>query len=104
MDARSAILAHREMASMSAHEQLHFGWGRRLPIILQTEAAECGLASLAMVAGYFGARLGLSELRRQFGMSLRGATLREIVRIADQLGMAARPLRLEMNELSQIKT
>ncbi|MHB1615741.1 MAG: cysteine peptidase family C39 domain-containing protein, partial [Metallibacterium sp.] len=33
---------------------LHFGWGRRLPVILQSEAAECGLACLAMVASYHG--------------------------------------------------
>ena len=32
-------------------EGLHLGWGRRLPMALQTEAAECGLACLAMVAG-----------------------------------------------------
>ncbi|EMO4460583.1 cysteine peptidase family C39 domain-containing protein, partial [Pseudomonas aeruginosa] len=26
--------------------------GRRLPLVLQTEATECGLACLAMIAGY----------------------------------------------------
>ena len=32
--------------------RLHLGWRRRgrVPVILQTEAAECGLACLAMVA------------------------------------------------------
>jgi ATP-binding cassette, subfamily B, bacterial CvaB/MchF/RaxB len=92
------------MARMNAHEQLNFGWGRRLPVVLQTEAAECGLACLAMVAGYVGSRIDLGELRRRFGMSLKGATLKEIIRIADQLGMAARPLRLELSELSELKT
>ncbi len=28
--------------------------GRRLPLVLQTEATECGLACLAMIAGYHG--------------------------------------------------
>jgi len=89
---------------MNPHDHLNLGWGRRLPVVLQTEAAECGLVCLAMLAGYFGARLEMGELRRRFGMSLKGATLQEIVRIADQLGLAARPLRLELDELSELKT
>ncbi|TWA55992.1 colicin V processing peptidase [Azospirillum baldaniorum] len=89
---------------MNTHGHLDLGWGRRLPLVLQTEAAECGLACLAMLAGYFSSRIGLGEMRRRFGMSLKGATLKEIVRIADQLGMAARPLRLELDELGELKT
>jgi ATP-binding cassette subfamily B protein RaxB len=74
-----------------------------LPSILQTEASECGLASLAMISSYHGAHRGLSELRRQFAVSLKGATLKEIVGIADAIGLAARPLRLELDELGQLK-
>ena len=52
-----------------------FGWGRRLPMVLQTEAAECGLACLAMVAGYSRlSRRPRATLRRRFGLSLKGAT------------------------------
>jgi len=89
---------------MSVYERLNFEWGPRLPVVLQTEAAECGLACLAMLAGYHGADVGLGELRRRFGMSLKGATLKEIVRIADQIGMAARPLRLDLDEMGELKT
>ena len=41
---------------------LDFALTRRTPVILQTEAAECGLACLAMVAGYHGHRI---DRRRQ---------------------------------------
>ena len=34
------------------HTLLDFGGRSRLPSILQTEAAECGLACLAMIASY----------------------------------------------------
>ncbi|QGZ40382.1 ATP-binding cassette subfamily B protein RaxB [Pseudoduganella flava] len=78
--------------------------GMRLPLILQTEAAECGLACLAMVAGYHGAGTGLAQLRRRFGLSLRGATLKDLVSIATSLGMTARPLRLEAAELPMLAT
>ncbi len=46
--------------------------GRRLPLVLQTEATECGLACLAMIAGYHGHHTGLMELRRRFSVSLKG--------------------------------
>jgi ATP-binding cassette, subfamily B, bacterial CvaB/MchF/RaxB len=89
---------------MSLAARLHLGAGRRLPVMLQTEAAECGLVSLAMVAGWFGFRVGATELRRRFGLSLTGASLRELVRIADQIGLASRPVRLELDELSLLRT
>ena len=40
--------------------------GRSLPVILQTEATECGLACLGMVAGYHGRRTDLAQLRWHF--------------------------------------
>jgi ATP-binding cassette, subfamily B, bacterial CvaB/MchF/RaxB len=79
---------------MNAVERLNLGWGRRAPMILQTEASECGLASLAMVASYFGFESDLADLRRRYGVSLKGATLKDLVRIADRLGFATRALRL----------
>lgn len=84
-------------------ERLNIGLRRRLPTILQTEASECALASLAMIAHFHGQQIDLAELRRQFGLSLKGATLRDIVRIADHLGFAARPLRLELAELGKLR-
>ena len=78
--------------------------GMRLPLILQTEAAECGLACLAMVAAYHGRDTGLSQLRRRFGLSLRGASLKDLVAIGGPLGLASRPLRLEPDELRLLST
>jgi ATP-binding cassette subfamily B protein RaxB len=83
---------------------LDFGFRARLPMVLQTEAAECGLACLAMIVRYHGHPSDLAELRRRHGMSLRGATLQDLVRIAEALALAARPLRLELDELSQLQT
>jgi ATP-binding cassette, subfamily B, bacterial CvaB/MchF/RaxB len=91
------------MERMSVNERLNIGWAHRTPLILQTEASECGLASLAMVASYFGYESDLVDLRRRFGLSLKGATLKELIRIADQLGFATRPLRLEVDELYPVR-
>jgi ATP-binding cassette subfamily B protein RaxB len=89
---------------MSILERLNLGWGSRLPMVLQTEASECGLACLVMVTQYFGNAADLPDLRRRFGMSLKGATLKDVMRVAEQVGFAARPLRLELEELSQLRT
>lgn len=85
-------------------ELLHFRWGRRLPVIIQTEVAECGLASLAMVANYFGHQTDLSSLRRRFSISSKGATLHDLIRASDSLQLTARPLKLELEELNQLRT
>lgn len=76
----------------------------KLPLIFQTEAAECGIACLAMVAGFYGDRVDLSALRRHFSVSLRGTTLAHIIRFAGRLDLAGRPLRIELGELRNLKT
>ena len=85
--------------------RLHLGWGRRsrLPLILQTEGAECGLACLAMVASFHGQRCDLAELRNRFSLSLKGATMADLVRMAAQLGLASRALRAEPEHLAQLQ-
>lgn len=78
-------------------------WGRRLPLLLQTEATECGLACLAMILGYHGHDSSLYELRNRFQASLKGMTLKQIIQIADQLKLGTRAVRLDMKDLLQLK-
>lgn len=82
---------------------LHFSGGRRLPIVRQTEAAECGLACLAMVASFHGHRVDLNTLRRRHPVSLKGVTLRGLIQVANQMDMACRPLRFELDHLKQLR-
>ena len=78
------------------------GGGRRLPAFLQTEAAECGLACLGMVACWHGHRIDLAGLRRRFTLSMKGATLAYLMQAAGKLQLSPRPLRLELDELSRL--
>src|SRR5690348_4420563 len=89
---------------MEALARLQFGMRRRLPVFLQTEAAECGLASLGMVACFHGHRVDLAALRRRFTVSLKGATLAYLMQAAGRLNLAPRPLRLELDELPLLRT
>ena len=82
---------------------LDFSWFRRLPLVTQTETAECGLACLAMVAGFHGSRIGLPELRRRFNPPAQGITLRQLAALATQLGFLSRPLRVELSAVAHLQ-
>ncbi|AYM93023.1 MULTISPECIES: peptidase domain-containing ABC transporter [Serratia] len=84
--------------------KLDMRWGRRLPIIHQTESSECGIACLAMICGHYGKNIDLISLRRQFNLSARGTSLAGISGIAAQLGITSRALSLDLDELSTLKT
>ncbi|PRA27930.1 peptidase domain-containing ABC transporter [Pseudomonas poae] len=77
--------------------------GRRLPVVLQTEATECGLACLAMIAGYYGHSVNMRDLRRHCSVSLKGLALKQLISSAHQLQLGARAITLEMHDLGQLK-
>ena len=83
--------------------ELRFGHAKRLPMFLQTEAAECGLAAIGMVACFHGHRVDLAALRRRFTVSLKGSTLAFLMQVAGRLNLAPRALRLELDELIQLR-
>lgn len=87
---------------MKPVDLLDLGGVKRTPFIEQSEAAECGLACLAMVAARHGLKTDMPTLRRRFGLSLKGATLKAIMEIAEQIGFTARPLRGEPEALAQL--
>lgn len=55
-----------------------------------------------MVADANGMSVGLPEMRRRFPLSLKGAKLNHLIRIAQQLGFQTRPLRLELEDLGKL--
>lgn len=82
---------------------IQWPWSRRMQPLLQSEAAECGLASIAMIALHYGHRVNLSGLRQRYSTSIRGATLEELMGIASDLELAPRAVRLEINELGKLQ-
>lgn len=84
-------------------DRLSFGLGRPLPVILQTEAAECGLACLAMVLNAHGVSTDLAALRARHSVSLTGVTLATLTDIAQREQLGTRGLRLELDELAQLR-
>lgn len=84
-------------------DRLSLGLGRKVPVILQTESSECGLACLAMIAGYYGYESDLLTLRQKYPISQKGATLATLVKIANKLHLTTRPLKLEIDELNKLR-
>lgn len=74
----------------------------RMRLIRQTEVAECGLASLAMIGNYHGLETDLGTLRRRFQLSVRGAALKSLMVMADQLGLTARAVKLPLDKLQDL--
>lgn len=83
-------------------ENLHFQWRRRLPLIRQTEAAECGVACLAMIAGWHGHRIDLPNLRSRFNISTHGMAFAHLIECAQVLKLSGRAVRVELEELNHL--
>lgn len=54
----------RQREAVKPIDLLKLGGLRRTPFVEQSEAAECGLACLAMVAGHHGLKTDMPALRR----------------------------------------
>ena len=74
---------------------------KKVPVILQQEAVECGAASLAMVLAYFGKWLPLEKVREDCGVSRDGSSAKSIVQAARRYGLKAAGYRLEPSDLSK---
>jgi ATP-binding cassette subfamily B protein RaxB len=75
---------------------------RRIPFVGASENNECGLACLAAVSEYLRGDLGLVEIRELARPSGRGETLLEIRDLAEQIGLNARGVRVELSGLKLI--
>lgn len=82
---------------------LNFGGARRVPMIHQVEAAECGLACLAMIASFHGYETDLAHLRQRFRVSNHGTNLKSLMDMAARLNLAGRALRLESHSVGALQ-
>ena len=78
-------------------------FGRRVPVVLQSEAPECGIACLAMVASYHGHLTDLSAMRLRLSPSLKGVTLKHVSQVAETMGLAARGVQVSLEALGKLQ-
>ncbi len=81
---------------------LKFKKTSKLPVILQSEVAECGITCLAMISQYYGSNWCVPSLREQFPLTLKGSTFEDLVQCSREIGLIPRPLRLDLEELKDL--
>ena len=77
-------------------------FSRRVPVILQSEAPECGIACLAMVASFHGHLTDLSAMRMRLSPSLKGVTLKHLSQAAESMGLVARGVQAPLEALGKL--
>jgi len=83
---------------------LNFSSLKSVPLILQAEIAECGLASMAMVASFYGHQLDMPAMRKRFSANLKGMNLQQLIDVGDGLGLASRALQCPIDEAHKLTT
>ncbi|GGA51684.1 peptidase domain-containing ABC transporter [Hafnia psychrotolerans] len=83
--------------------KLNLSFRQKLPVLRQTQAAECGLTCVGMIAGYFGHHIDMVSLRHRFPTSLKGSTLSDVMSVAQNMGMSCRAVRLELDEMDKLR-
>jgi len=74
-----------------------------VPVILQSEAPECGIACVAMIASFYGFRTDLPAMRQRLSTSLKGVTLKHISQVAETMHLTARGVQVPLASLGQLR-
>jgi ATP-binding cassette, subfamily B, bacterial len=74
----------------------------RVPVIEQFCATECGAASLAMVLGYHGKRVTVSDVRESLGIARDGADALTLIDAARGWGLHGRGVKIDVDALEHL--
>ena len=72
----------------------------KVPVVMQMEALECGAASLTMIMHYYKNWIPLEQARVDCGVSMDGASAKNIMVAARNYGMKANAWRVEPEDLA----
>jgi HlyB family type I secretion system ABC transporter len=76
--------------------------GRRVPVIQQLCATECGAACLAMVLGFHGKRVTVGTVREGLGISRDGADALALIESARGYGLKGRGVKIDIDALEYL--
>ena len=75
---------------------------RRIPVLLQLSAVECGAACLAMILSYYGRITTIADVRERCQVGRDGLSALDIVKAARSYGLRVRAVSLQEDDLSLI--
>lgn len=76
---------------------------RRVPLLLQLSAVECGAACLAMILRYYGSKISIAEIRQHYGVGRDGLSALSIVTAAQEYGLQVRAFSLQKPDLHAVR-
>ncbi|CAG18686.1 peptidase domain-containing ABC transporter [Photobacterium profundum] len=94
----SSIIKSSDVTSL-----LSYSGKRKVPLIMQSEVAECGLACLAMIASFYHYHVNLSFLRKKIIIDSNGMSLRQLTDVASELHLSSRALKCPLEDIVQLK-
>lgn len=87
---------------VDAIDLISYSGKRSVPLIMQSEVSECGLACLAMISSFYGYKINLSPLRKKVTLDSNGINLKQLMNVANQLHFSSRALQCSLNEIEQL--
>jgi ATP-binding cassette, subfamily B, bacterial len=69
---------------------------RRVPVVMQMSAVECGAACLAMILSYYGRKTEVEECRELIGVGRDGISAKTIAHVARQFGLRVKAYSVEL--------
>jgi ABC-type bacteriocin/lantibiotic exporter with double-glycine peptidase domain len=75
---------------------------QRVPVVLQLNAVECGAACLAMILGYHGRRVRLTDCRDICGAGRDGTTAQTLAKAARSFGLRVRAFSVEPKDFEHL--
>jgi HlyB family type I secretion system ABC transporter len=73
---------------------------RKFEHVAQIDEMDCGAASLGMICRHFGRKVSLARIRQLCHTATDGTSLKALCRAANELGLAARSLKVSLRNLS----
>lgn len=84
--------------------KVKLSFSHRVPVILQSEMSECGLAVIAMISSFYGRQMAMREIRQQYTVARDGMSLFQVIKICEEIGLACRPLQLDLDQMKELRT
>ena len=75
---------------------------RKVPVVMQMEALECGAACLCMISAYYGKWISLPKARKDCGVSRDGSVAKNILVAARSYGFTASGYKLEPSDIGEM--
>ena len=74
---------------------------KKVPVILQMEAVECGAASLTMILGYYKKYIPLEKMRIECNVTRDGSSAKYIMKAAMRNGLEAKAYKINPEQIRQ---